>query len=87
MEKERFIEMCKEKFISWEEVEKNINTLIEKKAINLDKVEDHKEVYAVLDAIYRKECYWFTNGSAYTEVNTAQKRKSTSYFKRLFSKW
>jgi len=85
MEKEKFMEMCKEQFVSWETVENNINKLFKKKAINLDKVTDYREVYAVLDAIYRKECFGFTNGSCYPGVNMAQKRKSTAYLKRLRS--
>ena len=85
MEKEKFIEMCKEQFVSWESVEHNLNKLFKKNAIDLDKVEDYKEVYAVMDAIYRKECFGFTHGSCFPNVNTAQKRKSTKYYKRLFS--
>ena len=87
MEKEKFMEMCKSQFITWETVEHNLNKLFRKNAIDLSKVEDYKEVYAVMDAIYRKECFGFTNGSAYPNVNSSQKRKSTNYFKRLFSNW
>lgn len=87
MEKEKFIEMCKEQFVSWETVENNLNKLFKKNAIDLSKVEDYKEVYAVMDAIYRKECLGFTHGSAYSHVNSSQKRKSTSYFKKLLSSW
>jgi hypothetical protein len=87
MEKENFIEMCKEQFITWESIEHNLDKLFKKNAIDLKKVEDYKEVYAVMDAIYRRECFGFTNGSAYPEVNMAQKRKSTKYYKRLFSKY
>lgn len=87
MEKEKFIEMCKEQFITWESIEHNLDKLFKKNAIDLKKVEDYKDVYAVMDAIYRRECFGFTNGSAYPEVNTAQKRKSTKYYKRLFSKY
>lgn len=83
MEKEKFIEMCKEQFISWETVEHEIEKLLKKKAIPLEKVVDYTEVYAVLDAIYRKETYGYTNGSAYPHINTSQKRKSTNYLKRL----
>lgn len=83
--KEEFIEMCKDQFVSWETVEHNINKLLKKKAIKLENVTDYKEVYAVMDAIYRKETWGYTNGSSYPECNTAQKRKSTAYLRRLTS--
>ncbi len=81
MEKEKFIEMCKEQFITWEEVEKNIEKLFAKKAIKLEKCNeyDYKEVYAVMDAIYRKETSGYTNGASNPRVNANQKRKSTHY--------
>lgn len=85
MEKERFIEMCKEQFISWENVEKNIEKLFRKKVIKLEKLsdDDYKEVYAVMDAVYRNECFGYTNGSIYKCVNRSQKRKSSKYLSYL----
>lgn len=79
MEKEKFMEMCKEQFISWETVECNLNKLFKRNAIDLSKVEDYKEVYAVMDAIYRKETYGYTHGAINPRINASQKRKSTRY--------
>ena len=42
-------------------------------------LEDYKEVYAVMDAIYRKETYGYTHGASNPRVNANQKRKSTRY--------
>ena len=82
MEKEKFMEMCKSQFVTWENVEKDIEKLFSKKAIKLENLDenDFKEIYAVMDAVYRYETWGYTNGSSYPHVNSLQKRKSTKYY-------